>query len=82
MILTYDTTQDLNLKTLTSLTDKLSYSKGYVPLKHVVAILRHPHKVIFNLVFCMTPMSIIHSSAIISQLLAECYPPKGGGLNL
>ena len=29
------------------------------------------------------PISLIYSMlAIIGQLLAKCYPPKGGGLNL
>ena len=81
MIFTDNSTYYLNFKSFAGLPDKLTDPQGQIPLQHMEAVLGYPHKMVLNFELCMTPMAIFHSR-IISQLLAECYPPKGGGFNL
>ena len=66
MILTYYTTQYLNLELLACLAHKLPQAMSKLACQHMITIFRDPYKVIFNLIFCMTPSSIIHDEKYIS----------------
>ncbi len=58
MIFTNYITLDMYLKTLTDLSDQLSDSKSNISSKNMIAILRNPDKMIFNLIFWMTSLTI------------------------
>ena len=60
MILTDNSSQNLDLVPFTCLANKLAYSKGKVTNQHGVAILGNPNKVVFDLVFCVTSLAILH----------------------
>ncbi len=81
LILTHYTPDNLNLKPFACLTNHFSNSIDQISAQHMVTILRHPYKIILDLVFGMTAMTVFHALSII-QLLAESYPSKDGGLNL
>ena len=78
MILTDHTTQYLYLVSLTGLTHKFADSKSKIAHKQLITIFRYPNKMIFNLIFSVAALAIVHANTI-SQLLAECYPPERRG---
>ncbi len=61
MILADNTTQNVNFKPLTGLSDEFSHSQSNIPLQYVVSVLRHPNKMIFYFVLCMTVLPIVHA---------------------
>ena len=74
MILTDHSSQDLNLVPFTCLTYKVAYSGGKVSHQHGVAVFGDPDEVIFDLVFCVASLAIVHGcqykSAASRTLLA------------
>jgi hypothetical protein len=62
MILADDTSQDLNLELFTCLPNQFAHPQGEVSLKHMVAVLGYPNKMVLNLEFCMTALAIIHAA--------------------
>ena len=62
MILADDTSQNLNLELLTYLPNQFAHPQGEVSLKHMVAVLGYPNKMVLNLEFCMTALAIIHAA--------------------
>jgi len=61
MILADNTSQNVYFEPLTSLPDKLSHSQSNISLQYVVTVLRHPNKMIFYFVLCMTVLPIFHA---------------------
>ena len=61
MVFAHNTLDYSNLKRLTRLSDKLSNSQSNIFRQYLVAILRHPHKMILDIEYRMTPISILHT---------------------
>ena len=60
MILTHNSTYDIDLKCLTSLTNKLFDSKCHFTLQYFITIFCYPYKMILNIENRMTSISIFH----------------------
>jgi len=60
VILTHNSSKNLNLVPFTRLADKFTNSEGKVAHQHVVTIFRHPNKMIFDLVFRVAALAIFH----------------------
>src|SRR5665647_165660 len=58
VIFAHNSTYNLDFKCLTGLADKLFHSKGYLAIQNLISILRHPHKMIFNIENCMTSITV------------------------
>jgi hypothetical protein len=81
-----------NLKGFAGLPNEFPNPLTYVPDQYFVTILRHPYKMIFNLVNRVAPIPIVHlapcgllltcSATLPVRAGDEIYPPKGGGFNL
>jgi hypothetical protein len=88
MIFAYNAFDDMYFKGLTSLSHKFTYSQCYIAGQYLIAILGHPHKMIFKIENCMTPIPIFHTNPLMGSHYTpsigsdKIYPPKGGGLNL
>ncbi len=64
MVFTNNAAQILDLKSFTGLPYKLTHTQGEVSLEHMISIFRDPHKVILDLKFCMTSMTIFHAEGV------------------
>jgi hypothetical protein len=58
-----------DLKGFARLSHQLSNSLRYLPIQNLVAVLRHPYKVVLNLKNCMTTVSVIHAAPPFVQLI-------------
>jgi hypothetical protein len=65
VVFTHHSTQYLDLKHFAGLSNQFSCSLGKIPLQHLVAIFRGPHKVIFNFVLGVTALSVFHAKQYI-----------------
>ena len=60
MVLARHSSQYLNLKPFTGLTNKFPQPKCKISLQQLVAVLGYPNKMILDLVLCMATLAIFH----------------------
>jgi len=60
MILAYNSSQYLNFKMLTGLSNKISNTLRKLSLQHVVTVFGYPYKMIFNFKLGVTPLPVFH----------------------
>ena len=70
VILAYNSLHYPNLKKLARLSHQLSNSLRYRSSLYFVTVLRHPHKVILNLIHRMTAISVFHATPPVQPILA------------
>ena len=73
VILTHNSTYDIDLKCLAGLTNKLFYSKRHFVMQYLIAIFRYPYKMILNIENRMTSITIFHKPSC-SRAYANIYP--------
>jgi hypothetical protein len=56
-----------DLKGFARLSHQFSNSLRYLSLQNLVAVLRYPYKMVFNLKNCMAAVSVIHAALPIVQ---------------
>ena len=60
MILTDNSSQDLDLVAFAGLANKFPHPVRQIPYQHGIAVLRDPNEVILDLVFCVATLAILH----------------------
>jgi hypothetical protein len=56
-----------DLKSVARLSDQFPYPFPNIPPQYFLAIFRHPDKMILNLKYRMTPISVVHATSPFSQ---------------
>lgn len=77
MVFTVYASDNPYLKRFTGLSYQASDSHRYLTTQHFATILGYPHKMVLNLVNCMTAVAIIHL-----HLLGSIIAAKADGLDL